>query len=174
MDVKTKKIVDEWINKNYITIKKLNKTICNKQTSNKSYKDDILHEILIDLYNIEQKKIVKLIQTGHIIYYITNMLKYSYSSTTSKFYQKYKLPEIKNIPAIDEVVDEVAFEEKMKECYNIINTCLKWDEKKIFMIKIETGLPISRISADMGINSKFLYDRYKMARKKISKYIVSK
>tara|TARA_R110002012_G_scaffold258006_1_gene438317 strand:+ start:598 stop:1092 length:495 start_codon:yes stop_codon:yes gene_type:complete len=65
--------------------------ISRKLTSNK-YPDheDLLHEVILELYKKEGELINGLIQRGELLYYIVRIMINQYHSSTSPFYAKYK------------------------------------------------------------------------------------
>ena len=65
--------------------------ISRKLTSDK-YPDyeDLLHEVVLELYKKEEKLINGLIQRGELLYYIVRIMINQYHSSTSPFYAKYK------------------------------------------------------------------------------------
>jgi len=65
--------------------------VSRKLTSNK-YPDheDLLHEVILELYSKEEELINGLINRGELLYYIVRVMINQYHSSTSPFYAKYK------------------------------------------------------------------------------------
>jgi len=79
--------LNSYINKKYAKLL----AISRKLTSNK-YPDyeDLLHEVILELYSKEEVLINGLIQRGELLYYIVRIMINQYHSSTSPFYAKYK------------------------------------------------------------------------------------
>ena len=80
-------ILNKYINKNYANLLLISKKI----TSNKipDY-EDLLHEVILDLYNKDRDLIMGLIDREELAYYIVRMMVNQYHSSTSPFFNKYK------------------------------------------------------------------------------------
>ena len=65
--------------------------VCRKLTSDK-YPDheDLLHEVILELYSKDEELINGLIHRGELLYYIVRIMINQYHSSTSPFYCKYK------------------------------------------------------------------------------------
>ena len=81
MNSNTKKFVDDMITKNYEKFLNIARTL-----SPNEY-EDIVNECIIYLYDIEEQKLQKI--KDYIEYYMIQMIKYSATSKTSKYQQKY-------------------------------------------------------------------------------------
>jgi len=81
------KSLNLYISKNYTKLMEISR----KLTSNK-YPDyeDLLHEVIVDLYQKEKELLKGLIKRKEIVYYIVKMMINQYHSSTSPFYAKYK------------------------------------------------------------------------------------
>ena len=76
-----------YINKKYTKLTE----VCRKLTSDK-YPDyeDLLHEVILELYSKDEELINGLIHRGELLYYIVRIMINQYHSSTSPFYSKYK------------------------------------------------------------------------------------
>ena len=76
-----------YINKKYTKLTE----VCRKLTSDK-YPDyeDLLHEVILELYSKDEELINGLIHRGELLYYIVRIMINQYHSSTSPFYCKYK------------------------------------------------------------------------------------
>ena len=79
--------LNRYINKKYTKLTEVSR----KLTSNK-YPDyeDLLHEVILELYSKEEELIDVLINRGELLYYIVRVMINQYHSSTSPFYTKYK------------------------------------------------------------------------------------
>ena len=79
--------LNKYINKKYAKLIEVSR----KLTSEK-YPDyeDLLHEVILDLYSKDERLINGLIHRGELLYYIVRIMINQYHSSTSPFYSKYK------------------------------------------------------------------------------------
>ena len=99
MDSNTKEFVDDMITKNYKKFLNIARTL-----SPNEY-EDIVNECVIYLYEIDENKLQKI--KDYIEYYMIQMIKYSATSKTSKYQQKYhKIKLDENVEAKNITDDE--------------------------------------------------------------------
>ena len=77
-----------YINKKYTKLTE----VCRKLTSDR-YPDyeDLLHEVILELYSKDEELINGLIHRGELLYYIVRIMINQYHSSTSPFYSKYNM-----------------------------------------------------------------------------------
>jgi hypothetical protein len=148
------KAVELYITNNYYQLQKIAKTI----TKNHNLSEDLLHEILIQLYDKDEIKL-KGYDDNQIKYYIVSIMRINWYSKTSPFYYKVKreiqkyqdLNETHNIP--DEQDD---YEKQI--IFDILETewCeLDWFHKSLFewymtlgslkKVSLKTNIPLASI-----------------------------
>ena len=76
----------------YIDKKYAKLTEVSRKLSSNRYPDyeDLLHEVILELYSKEEELINGLIKRGELLYYIVRIMINQYHSSTSPFYTKYR------------------------------------------------------------------------------------
>ena len=123
-------ILNKYINKNYANLLLISKKI----TSNKipDY-EDLLHEVILDLYNKDRDLIMGLIDREELAYYIVRMMVNQYHSSTSPFFNKYKKYYSINKQYLKEYIfnnKDWKIDGKTIEQLEINESRLKWIEEK--------------------------------------------
>jgi hypothetical protein len=148
------KEVEVYITNNYYQLLKIAKTI----TKNHNLSQDLLHEVIIQLFDKEEIKL-KGYDDNQIKYYIVSIMRINWYSKTSPFYYKVKreiqkyqdLTDVYNIPD-----DQDDFEKEI--IYGILETewCeLNWFHKSLFewymtlgslkKVSLKTNIPLASI-----------------------------
>jgi len=129
------KTLNLYINKNYATLLNISKNI----TSN-TFPDyeDLLHDIILDLYKKDKELINGMIKRKELMYFIIKMLVNQYHSNTSPFYSKYKKYYTINKQYLKEYIfNNKAFQDRGKHIDELIlnEKRLKWIEEKLKNIR---------------------------------------
>lgn len=148
------KAVELYITKNYYQLQKIANTI----TKNHNLSQDLLHEVIVQLYDKDEIKL-KGYDDNQIKYYIVSIMRINWYSKTSPFYYKVKreiqkyqdLTETHNIP--DEQDD---YEKQI--IFDILETSwceLNWFHKSLFewymtlgslkKVSLKTNIPLASI-----------------------------
>ena len=80
-------ILNKYISKNYTNLLNISKKITSKKFPDY---EDLLHEVICDLYTKDSDLIYGLINRKELAYYIVRMMVNQYHSSTSPFFNKYK------------------------------------------------------------------------------------
>ncbi len=149
-------LIEQYITKNYYTLLDIAKKI----TKNHDLSKDLLHEIIIQLYDKKEIKL-KSYDNNSIKYWIVAIMRTNWYSTTSPFYYKIRreMTKYTNIDEIFNLADESQLDFEKQIIFDILEESwaeLDWFRKSIFtmymglgsMKKVskQTRIPLSSIS----------------------------
>jgi len=169
------KILNLYISKNYATLLNISKNI----TSNTlpDY-EDLLHDVLLDLYNKDQELIQGMIKRKELAYYVIKMLVNQYHSGTSPFFSKYKKYYSINKQYLKEYIFNTrAFQNRGKHIDELIlnEERLKWIEDKlknvrwfdasVFRVYYSEGHSLSSLEKATKINRNTLGKSIRIVKK---------
>lgn len=140
--------VEQYLAKNYYQLLK----IAQKYTKNEDWASELLHEIIVQLY--EKKELKIKLDDNSIKYYIIRMLMVNWCYPSSPFFKKYKkhnnthieLSEIMELAQQDSELDEHKFMDILEEEFSDIS----WFDKIIFEKYLTLG-SLKRVSQDTTI-----------------------
>ena len=148
--------IEKYITTNYYELLKITKKI----TKNHDLTQDLLHEVILQLYN-KDNIILREYCDEQIKYYIVSVIRINWHSTTSPFYYKIR-KETKNYVPIDEIynlADDAQLDFEKQQLFDILEESwceLDWFRKSLFemymtlgsMKKVskQTRIPVSSIS----------------------------
>lgn len=150
------KEIEKYITTNYYQLL----TITKKITKNHELSQDLLHEVILQLYN-KENIILKEYCDDQIKYYIVSIIRVNWYSTTSPFYYKIRKESSKytNIDEVFNLADDTQLEFEKQQLFDILEeswTELDWFRKSLFemyltlgsMKKVskQTRIPVSSIS----------------------------
>jgi hydroxymethylpyrimidine pyrophosphatase-like HAD family hydrolase len=148
------KEVEQYITKNYYELLKIANTI----TKNNQLSQDLLHEVILQLFDKKEIKLKKY-EEDQIKYYIVSIMRINWFSKTSPFYYKIRkefsnyqeLTELHNIPE-----EQDNFEKEI--IFTILETSwceLDWFHKSLFewymtlgslkKVSIKTNIPLASV-----------------------------
>jgi len=159
--------LDEWVRKEYKWIgREIRNNIAKNQMS--EYADDLLQEMMIQLYGMKEEKIEKMLDNGKLKWYVLTGAGMQLRSKTSPFYNRIRKHKMyareAGLPGSDsnifERIDET--EELSTECYF---SCMKreienlhWYQKTLFKEYWEQGMHLDD-----------LHEKYKISKKHLTK-----
>ena len=86
-DMSTKDRLDEWVRREYKWIgREIRNNIAKGQMAD--YADDLLQEMMIQLYNMKEEKIAQLLDNGKLKWYVLTGAGMQLRSKTSPFYNR--------------------------------------------------------------------------------------
>lgn len=150
------KEIERYITTNYYELLKITKKI----TKNHDLTQDLLHEVILQLYN-KENIILREYNDDQIKYYIVSVIRINWHSTTSPFYYKIRKETSKytNIEEIYNLADDTQLEFEKQQLFDILEQSwceLDWFRKSLFemyltlgsMKKVskQTRIPVSSIS----------------------------
>lgn len=160
-DMSIKDRLDEWVREEYGWIKKQIQTNIAKNQM-RDYADDLVQEMMIQLYGMKEEKIEELLDNGKLKWYVLTGAGMQLRSKTSPFYlriRKHKMSAREaGLPNSDsnifERIDDT--DELSTECYF---TCMKreienlhWYNKKLLKDYWEEGLHLDDLNQKYGIS----------------------
>lgn len=138
---------------------------------------DILQEIMLNLYELDDNKKVELINSNYIDYYIIRIIKTYLYSPLSQYNWKYNKNlyyNIKNVEISNTILD--TYEEDTTQYYvKQINDCLdqfNWFEREVFLRYVNDYSSFKKMEKETTIPSTTLYRTYKKVKDKINKKII--
>lgn len=148
--------IEKYITTNYYELFKITKKI----TKNHELSQDLLHEVILQLYN-KGNIILQEYSNDQIKYYIVSIIRINWHSNTSPFYYKIRKESSKytNIDEIYDLADESQLDFEKQQLFDILEQSwceLDWFRKSLFemyltlgsMKKVskQTRIPLSSIS----------------------------
>lgn len=148
--------IEKYITNNYYQLL----TITKKITKGHELSQDLLHEVILQLYN-KDNIILREYCEEQIKYYIVSVIRINWHSTTSPFYYKIRKESSKytNIDEIYNLADDTQLEFEKQQLFDILEQSwceLDWFRKSLFemyltlgsMKKVskQTRIPVSSIS----------------------------
>ena len=148
--------IQNYITNNYYQLL----TITKKITKNHELSQDLLHEVILQLYN-KGHIILQEYSNDQIKYYIVSIIRINWHSNTSPFYYKIRRESSKytNIEEIYDLADESQLDFEKQQLFDILEQSwcdLDWFRKSLFemyltlgsMKKVskQTRIPLSSIS----------------------------
>jgi RNA polymerase sigma factor (sigma-70 family) len=121
--------LNKFINNNYKDLLDVSKKITNNK-----YPDyeDLLHDILLELYKKDKELIKKLIEKKEIKFYIVKMILNQYHSSTSPFFNKYRKEiKLKNENLVEYILDKKTKHYSNMEVLIENEKKLQWIDKKL-------------------------------------------
>jgi RNA polymerase sigma factor (sigma-70 family) len=150
------KEIEKYITTNYYDLLKITKKI----TKNHDLTQDLLHEVILQLYN-KDNITLREYNDEQIKYYIVSVIRINWHSKTSPFYYKIRKETSRyvNIEEIYNLADETQLEFEKQQLFDILEQSwceLDWFRKSLFemyltlgsMKKVskQTRIPVSSIS----------------------------
>jgi len=148
--------IEKFITTNYYQLLSITKKI----TKNHELSQDLLHEVILQLYNRENI-ILQEYSNEQIKYYVVSVIRINWHSNTSPFYYKIRRESSKytNIEEIYNLADETQLDFEKQQLFDILEQSwceLDWFRKSLFemyltlgsMKKVskQTRIPLSSIS----------------------------
>lgn len=148
--------IEKYITTNYYELFKITKKI----TKNHELSQDLLHEVILQLYN-KGHIILQEYSNDQIKYYIVSIIRINWHSNTSPFYYKIRKESSRyvNIDEIFDLADETQLDFEKQQLFDILEQSwceLDWFRKSLFemyltlgsMKKVskQTRIPLSSIS----------------------------
>jgi RNA polymerase sigma factor (sigma-70 family) len=150
------KEIEQYISNNYGELL----TIAKKITRNNDLTEDLLHEVILQLYN-KTNIVLRQYNDDQIKYYIVSILRINWHSQTSPFYYRIR-KENSKYTCIDELydlADDQQLEYEKQELFDILEESyceLDWFRKSLFemyltlgsmkKVSVKTRIPVSSIS----------------------------
>lgn len=139
------KTIENYITRNYYELL----TITRKITKNNDLSEDLLHEVILQLYD-KENIVLKEYDDNQIKYYIVSILRINWHSTTSPFYYKIRreIMLYTNIDDIFNLADEEQLSFEKQIIFDILEqewTELDWFRKSIFELYMCLG-SINKVS----------------------------
>ena len=153
-------MLSNFLKNNYNKLKEISRKITSDRLPDY---EDLLHETINALYQVETKKINKIIKKNELKFYIVRIMLNQYHSKTSPFYYKYKRYNelMNNMEGLYIYSKDPLTKEKLKE-FEIKEEKLKWIEKKleglhwfdvsVFKIYFKEGFSLNSMSRATKIN----------------------
>lgn len=150
------KDIERYITTNYYQLL----TITRKITKNHELSQDLLHEVILQLYN-KSNIVLQEYSNDQIKYYIVSIIRINWHSNTSPFYYKIRRESSKytNIDEIFNMADDTQLDFEKQQLFDILEQSwceLDWFRKSLFemyltlgsMKKVskQTRIPLSSIS----------------------------
>lgn len=164
--------IEGYITRNYYELLK----ICKKYTKNDDWASELLHDIILQLYDKEDIKL-KSLDDKSIKYYIVRIITINWCYPTSPFYKKYK-KDNNNLVELNEamlmVTDE--FELDKHKLMDIIEnewTELDWFNKIIFEKYMVMG-SLKKVSQDTTIPLTSIADYVRNTKQTIKKNTIQR
>lgn len=142
--------IEQYITSNYYEL--LN--ICKKYTKNNDWASELLHEVILQLYDSKSFDSMNKLEDKQIKFYIVRIIMVNWCYATSPFYRKYKKPEL-NMTEITEALhlqyqaDELN-QHEMMELMEQEWADLDWFRKNIFERYLTMG-SLKKVSKDTTI-----------------------
>lgn len=148
--------IERYITNNYYQLL----TIAKKITKNHDLTQDLLHEVILQLYN-KENIVLREYCDDQIKYYIVSVIRINWHSQTSPFYYKIRKESSKytNIDDMYNLVDDTQLEFEKQELFDILEqeySELSWFHKSLFELYLtlgsmkkvskQTRIPVSSIS----------------------------
>jgi len=148
--------IEKYITTNYYELLSITKKI----TKNHDLTGDLLHEVILQLYN-KNNIVLQEYNNDQIKYYIVSIIRINWHSQTSPFYYKIRKESSKytNIDDIFDLVDDTQLDFEKQQLFDILEQSwceLDWFRKSLFemyltmgsMKKVskQTRIPVSSIS----------------------------
>lgn len=150
------KQIEKYITTNYYLLLGITKKI----TKNHELSSDLLHEVIIQLYN-KSNIVLQEYSDDQIKYYIVSVIRINWHSQTSPFYYKIRKESSKytNIDDIFDLTDESQLDFEKEQLFIILEESfceLDWFKKSLFQMYLtlgsmkkvskQTRIPVSSIS----------------------------
>ena len=161
----TKDRLDDWVRREYKWIdREIRANIAKNQM--RDYADDLIQEMMIQLYNMKEEKIEQLLDNGKLKWYVLSGAGMQLRSSTSPFYQRIRKHKMSarefGLPGTDanifERIDDT--EELSTECYYICMQReienLHWYNKTLLQEYWIQGLHLDDLHAKYKISKKHL------------------
>lgn len=123
--------IEQYVTKNYDELKK----ICVRITENSYWADDLLNDVLLQLWTKDEIKLDKL-DDASIKYYIVRCITTNWYSETSPFYRKVRREsnlynEVKDIPDVPNTNDDIKHQ-RLLDVMEQEFSMLGWFHKEVF------------------------------------------
>lgn len=148
--------LSEYLRENYDTMKQMARNIAPGDYS------DLTHEVILQLYDIDEAKLAPLIESGAIRFWIVRMLINNYRSKTSKYHYKYRKPAERHrdlrryILAWSEESDYQIRETRLEAIEKAIEEA-PWFDAVVFSVYYEQGHSLNTLAEETGISRHTLY-----------------
>jgi len=169
------KILNKYINKNYTNLLNISKKITSSAFPDY---EDLLHDVISDLYNKDECLINGLIERKELAYYIIKMMVNQYHSNTSPFYSKYKKYYTINKQYLKEYIfnykdwqnrgktlDELILNEKRLKWIDDMLKNLRWFDASVFKVYFAEGHSLSSLEKATKINRNTLGKSIRIVKK---------
>ena len=163
------KMLGKWYKDNYSWVQDTIQKIISKNNSldrDEYFKDDLSQDIYLILHKTNPTKLIKLITTGDINYFIVRLIQNNINSNTSPYYKQYidkssTTINNKDLQKLYNIVDELPIEDQDMELYNHIfdfyNESLGQADKLIFHRYYFEKLTLKQISKIYKVSLSFIW-----------------
>lgn len=150
------KEIEQYISNNYNELL----SIAKKITRNNDLSEDLLHEVILQLYN-KKNIVLRQYNNDQIKYYIVSIIRINWHSQTSPFYYRIRKENSKytNIDELYDLTEDENQEYEKQELFDILEESfseLDWFRKSLFemyltlgsmkKVSVKTRIPVSSIS----------------------------
>jgi DNA-directed RNA polymerase specialized sigma24 family protein len=164
--------IEEYVIKNYNDLK----SICLKMTKHSSWAEDLLNDVLLQLWEKEDIKLIKL-DDNSIKYYIVRCITTNWYSETSPFYRKVKresslysdLKDIADVPVEDNELSEHSVMNVLEEEYG----ALGWFQKDLLSRYLILG-SYKKVSQQTRIPLNSVHNYVKSAKQELKANVFKK
>ena len=135
---------------------------------------DLCHEVILQLYDIDEEKLAPLIESGGIRFWIVRMMLNNYRSTTSRYHYKYRKPAQRHrelrrfIREWSEETDWEVRENRFTAIEEAIDK-VPWFDAVVFSIYYEEGHSLTTLEKETGISRHTLYSSIRRTSDEIKK-----
>jgi DNA-directed RNA polymerase specialized sigma24 family protein len=142
--------IEKYITINYYDLLK----VCKKYTKNDDWASELLHEVILQIYDSKSLNNMDKLQDKNIKYYIIRIITVNWCYETSPFYRKYKKPAMNTIDLTEAMSmayqDEELNQHEMMELMEEEWAELDWFRKNIFERYLTMG-SLKKVSKDTTI-----------------------
>ncbi len=142
-----------------------------------SHAEDLAHEVILQVYDQDARKVQDLVDTGDLKFWIIKMMLRNYRSKTSPWHYKYRKDEIRRrqlahwIKAWSEPGSYEHRREKMLQTIDEALAEVPWFDAAVFSIYYEEGHSLNSLAKSTGISRHTLHSSIKKCREHIKKKI---
>lgn len=160
--------LSEYLEENYKAVRGMARNIAPGD-----YKD-LCHEVIIQLYDIDEAKLAPLIESGAIRFWIVRMLINNYRSKTSRYHYKYRKPATRIRELKSEIIkwsEPTQWEVRENQFQAIENAIedVPWFDAVVFSIYYEEGHSLNTLAEETGISRHTLYSTIRRTQDEIKK-----
>jgi RNA polymerase sigma factor (sigma-70 family) len=162
--------IEQYITKNYYELHKIAK----KYTKNDDWASELLHEVILQLYEKEDHKVKT--DCNSIKYYIIRVIMVNWCYPTSPFYRKYKRVEMASVELKGfEMYPEEQEAFEMEELYQLLEENyaeLDWFRKSLFNCYLSMGKSMIAVARKTNIPFQSISRYIKEARTQVKNNVI--